>query len=393
MAAVETLSNPPRSHSADQFRGAPGGEARDHVGPVNPLAAWRSVARANLIAVAVFSVVVNLLMLTMPMYLFQISDRVLASRSLETLLMLSALALAFIGILSIVDILRRQVLGRLATKMEALLGGAVLASSINNARAGEGGTMQAIRSLHQVRGVHLHHASADGRAAFAALLRSHVLVHRDLGYIAVVCGLVLALIALVNQRATSERVDQAGLHAAEADAAAESLARNSQVINAMGMLSESILHWGRRQAPALTVQGQALDRNFWISGASKFVRLVAQITILGTGAYLALHAEITGGMMIAASIIAGRALQPLEGLIEGWRSCVQARSAYARVKQAVESFQRDTPKLRLPKPQGRLSVDRVLYLPPGSKEPVLNGVSLELAPGEVSGHCRTVRIG
>ena len=124
MAAVETLSNPPRNHSADQLRVAPGGEVRDHVGPVNPLAAWRSVARANLIAVVAFSVVVNLLMLTMPMYLFQISDRVLTSRSLETLLMLSALALAFIGILSIVDILRRQVLGRLATKMEALLGGA-----------------------------------------------------------------------------------------------------------------------------------------------------------------------------------------------------------------------------------------------------------------------------
>jgi ATP-binding cassette subfamily C protein len=208
------------------------------------------------------------------------------------------------------------------------------------------------------------------------------LVHRDLGYIAVVAGLVLALIALINQKATSERLGLAGLHAAEADAAAESLARNSQVINAMGMLSESILHWGRRQAPALTVQSQALDRNFWISGASKFVRLVAQITILGTGAYLALHAEITGGMMIAASIIAGRALQPLEGLIEGWRSCIQARSAYARVKQAVESFQRETPKLRLPKPEGRLTVDRVLYLPPGSKEPVLNSVSLELAPGE-----------
>src|SRR3954471_19278364 len=118
MAGRRDNDNLPRDHSADHVRVAPGGEARDYVGPANPLAAWRSVARTNLIAVAAFSVVVNLLMLTMPMYLFQISDRVLTSRSLETLLMLSALALAFIGILSIVDILRRQVLGRLATKME-----------------------------------------------------------------------------------------------------------------------------------------------------------------------------------------------------------------------------------------------------------------------------------
>src|SRR6201981_1910927 len=152
MAVVETLSVPPRNDSADQPLVAPVGEARDYIGPVNPLAAWRSVARTHLIAVAAFSVVVNLLMLTLPMYLFQISDRVLTSRSLETLVMLSALALAFIGVLSIIDILRRQVLGRLASKMGALLGGAVLASSINNARAGEGGTIQGIRSLHHVRG-------------------------------------------------------------------------------------------------------------------------------------------------------------------------------------------------------------------------------------------------
>src|SRR4030081_1891872 len=152
MAAVETLSNSPSNHSADQLRVLPGGEARDHVGPVNPLAAWRSVARTNLIAVAAFSVVVNLLMLTMPMYLFQISDRVLTSRRFETFLMLSALALAFLGILSLVDILRRQVLGRFSTKMEASYRIAALACRINNVSGGECGTIQAIRSLHQVRG-------------------------------------------------------------------------------------------------------------------------------------------------------------------------------------------------------------------------------------------------
>src|SRR6202163_374591 len=229
MAVVETLSNPPRNLSADRLRVAPKGEPRDHVGPVNPLAAWRSVARTNLIAVAAFSVVVNLLMLTLPIYLFQLADRVLTSRSFETLLMLSALALAFIGILSIVDILRRQVLGRLATKMEALFGGAVLASSINNARAGEGGTIQAIRSLHQVRGfisspVMLLVMDAPLSPLYFGVI---FLVHRDLGYIAVVAGLVLALIALINQKATSERLGPARLHAAEAGAGAASRARKS----------------------------------------------------------------------------------------------------------------------------------------------------------------------
>src|SRR5437763_9969476 len=203
MAGRRDNDNLPRDHSPDHVRVAPGGEARDHVGPVNPLAAWRSVARINLIAVTAFSVVVNVLMLTLPVYLFQISDRVLTSRSLETLVMLSALALAFIGILSIVDILRRQVLGRLATKMEAFLGGAVLASSINNARAGEGGTIQAIRSLHQVRGflsspVMLLLMDAPLSPLYFGVI---FLVHRDLGWIAVIAGLALALIAVINQRA------------------------------------------------------------------------------------------------------------------------------------------------------------------------------------------------
>jgi ATP-binding cassette subfamily C protein len=185
-----------------------------------------------------------------------------------------------------------------------------------------------------------------------------------------------------NQKATEEPLSKANLHASRADAAAESLARNSQVINAMGMLNESILHWGRQQAQAITIQTAAFDRNFWISGGSKFIRLAAQIIILGWGAYLALNAELTGGMMIAASIIAGRALQPLEGMIEGWRSFVLARTAYARVRAAVDSQQKEKPKLLLPRPEGRVSVERVLYLPPGSKEPILNGIAFTLQPGE-----------
>jgi ATP-binding cassette subfamily C protein len=356
----------------------------DVVPSADPMGAWRTVARRNLAVVALFSLFVNLLMLTLPLYLFQISDRVLTSRSLDTLLMLSILAVGFIGVLSLLDIMRRHILGRLASKMEALLGGTVLASIVNNARAGEGGNLLALRSLHQVRAFIASPVMLlliDGPLApiyFAVIF----LIHRDLGFIALASGLLLLAIALFNQKATDDPLNRASLHASKADAAAESLARNAQVVNAMGMLNESILHWGRQQAKAITVQTAAVDRNFWIGGGSKFVRLAAQIIILGWGAYLALNAELTGGMMIAASIIAGRALQPLEGMIEGWRSFVQARTAYARVQAAVESQQDDKPKLLLPRPEGRLTVDRVLYLPPGSKEPVLNGVAFALQPGE-----------
>src|SRR5262249_4558717 len=136
------------------------------------------------------------------------------------------------------------------------------------------------------------------------------------------------------------------------------------------------------QAQALAMQIRAHDRNFWIGGASKFARLVTQIAILGCGAHLALSGSLTGGMMIAASIIAGRALQPIEGMIEGWRSLIQARASYARVRAALEITRKDEEKLRLPKPEGRLKVERLLYIPPGTREPVLNGISFDVEPGQ-----------
>jgi ATP-binding cassette subfamily C protein len=373
-SADETESPAPASSTAET------NQAEDR----NPLREWRTFARRNFCTVAVFSVFVNVLMLTMPIYLFQISDRVLTSRSLDTLLMLSALALGFIGVLALLDILRRQLLGRIATRMETILGGPVLASAVTTAQIGEGAHLQALRSMHQVRGFI---ASPTMLLLFDAPLAplyfgAVFLIHPDLGCIALGAGMLLIATAMLNQHATSSQLRQASLHAAQADMQAEALTRNSQVINAMGMLNEGVLQWGREQASALSFQIWALDRNFWISGLSRFIRLITQITALGWGAYLALKGNLTGGMMIAASIIAGRALQPLEGMIEGWRSLVQTRAAYARVRAAVEALQKEKPRLQLPKPEGRLSAERLLYLPPGSKEPVLNGVNFELQPGE-----------
>jgi ATP-binding cassette subfamily C protein len=350
----------------------------------DPLAAWRWSSRRTLTSVAVFSTFVNLMMLTMPLYLFQLSDRVLTSRSLDTLLMLTLVAVGFIVVLSLLDIIRRQVLGRLATTFETILGGSVLASIVTSAKVADSANLQALRNLHHVKSFI---SSPVMLLLFDVPLApiyfgTVFLINPALGFICLVSGLILIAIALINQKATNPLLAKATFHTAKADAQAEALSRNSQVINAMGMLNESILHWGGDQARALTFQSGALDRNFWISGTSKFARLVTQIVILGAGAYLALHGSVTGGMMIAASIIAGRALQPFEVMIEGWRNLVQTRIAYLRVCAAVDSLKQEQAHLLLPKPAGYISVDRLLYIPPGSKEAVLNGVTFDLQPGE-----------
>jgi ATP-binding cassette subfamily C protein len=360
-------------------------EARQSRGePADPIERWHALARRTLIGVGIFSVFVNLLMMTLPLYLFQLSDRVLTSRSLDTLLMLSIVAVGFLCILALLDSLRRQVLGRLATNLETVLGGPVMASIVATAKVSDSTNIQALRSLHQVKSfvsspvMLLLFDAPLAPLYFAAIF----LIHPDLGWIALICGLLLIAIALLNQRATREPLAQAGQSAAKADAQAEALTRNSQVINAMGMLNESILHWGREQSRALELQSRALDRNVWISGTSKFVRLVAQITILGVGAYLAIQGSVTGGMMIAASIIAGRALQPFEMMIEGWRNVMQTRAAYARVRATVENLKHERARLLLPKPEGRLAVDKLLYLAPGTREAILNGISFKLEAGE-----------
>ena len=370
--------------SLAKFRAFLEGSRSGDADPSDPIARWYALARRTLIAVGIFSVFVNLLMMTLPLYLFQISDRVLTSRSLDTLVMLSIVAVGFLCILALLDALRRQVLGRLATNFETILGGPVLASVVTTAKVADVTNMQALRNLHQVKSfiaspvMLLLFDAPLAPLYFAAIF----LIHPDLGWIALCCGLLLIVIALLNQRATRLPLAEAGVSASKADAHADALTRNSQVINAMGMLNESILHWGREQSRALERQGQAIDRNVWISGASKFTRLVAQILILGVGAYLALNGSVTGGMMIAASIIAGRALQPFEMMIEGWRNVTQTRAAYARVRATVESLKQERERLLLPKPEGRLTVDRLLYLSPGSREAILNGISFQLEPGE-----------
>ena len=175
---------------------------------------------------------------------------------------------------------------------------------------------------------------------------------------------------------------RANAFAGRANLQADSMARNAQVINAMGMIPEGVGLWGRDTAESLRSQVSAQDRNIAMTGLSKFVRLCTQVAILGWGAFLALQDQLTGGMVIAASIIASRALSPVEGTIEGWRHLVQARSAFQRIRSLLHTTPLNQPRLRLPDPKGRLDVERVLYVPPPNKQVILNGVSFSLEPGE-----------
>jgi len=340
--------------------------------------------RRNLVTVGIFSLVVNLLILAMPIYLFQLSDRVMTSRSVDTLVMLSLVVVGAVVAHVIMDMMRRFILMRVAVEFESRLGAPVLAAAAKASQAGSSKEFQTLADLQQVRSfltgpVLLTMLDAPVAPVYLLVV---FLIHPDLGLIVTTTGILLLLVAYINQRITHASFSAASAYSSRANLQADAMARNAQVINAMGMIPESVVIWGRETAESLKAQVTAQDRNIMMSALSKIVRLGTQVCILGWGAWLSLNHELTGGMVIASSIVAGRALAPVEGTIEGWRSFVGARTAYGRIRSLLVNSPLNLERLRLPQPEGRLTVERVLYVPPPNKKVILNGINFTLEPGE-----------
>ncbi|WP_291844251.1 type I secretion system permease/ATPase [Bradyrhizobium sp.] len=343
-----------------------------------------ATCRRNLVTVAVFSFVVNLLVLAVPIYLFNVSDRVLTSRSTDTLVMLTIVIVGALGVHVLLDMIRRFILVRIAAEAESKLGAPVLSAAAKASQNGSSREYQTLGDLQHLRSFitgPVLITMLDAPVAPIYLL-AVFLVHPHLGWIVATTGLALLVVALVNQKLTAVSFGQANAFAVRANLQADAMARNSQVINAMGMIPEAVVIWGRETAESLKAQIIAQDRNILMSTISKFLRLCTQVAILGWGAWLALKGELTGGMLIAASIVGSRALAPLEGTIEGWRNFIQAKAAYARIKTLIQNSPLNFDRLRLPRPEGRLTVERILFVPPPTKKVILNGVNFQLEPGE-----------
>ena len=338
----------------------------------------------NLSFVLVLTCATNILILAIPIYLFQISDRVLTSRSLDTLIMLTAIVAGAVVFQSAFDAVRRFMLMRTAVEVAARLGAPILSAAAHASLHGTGREYQTLGDLQQVRGFLVSGTLISFLdVPFAPLFILMIfLVHPQLGMIVIVTALLLMIIAFINQRMTAKPFAEANKAQSMANMHLDSMSRNSQIINAMAMIPEAVRIWGRDTAQSLTWQVRAQDRNVIFAAISRGVRLLTQICILGWGAFLALQGEITGGMVIAASIIAGRAFAPIEGSIEGWNTFLLTRASYGRINQLLSNSALQFEKLRLPRPEGRLDVERLLYVPGGTKRVVLNGISFSLNPGE-----------
>lgn len=336
-------------------------------------------------AVGVFSFFVNLLMLTSPIYMLQVYDRVLTARSEATLVYLSLIIGAMMMVMAILEVVRSRVLVRVSGKMEQRLGSRVFNAIFDlNLRNPISNRSQSLRDLDTVR----QFITSQGPFAFfdapwAPIFIGIVfLMHPLLGLVALGGAMILFVLAYLTEVATKKPLQEANNHAIRASSFAEASLKNSEVLAAMGMLPGIRRRWRVSQDKAMQLQAVASDNAGSIGAMTKFTRLAVQSAILGMGAYLALEQEITPGVMIASSIIMGRGLAPVEQAIGSWRQFVAARGAYARLDDILRGTRKEVEAMELPPPTGQLSVERAVAVPPGGSSPTIKGVSFALAAGE-----------
>ncbi|MBO0332657.1 type I secretion system permease/ATPase [Sneathiella sp. CAU 1612] len=341
------------------------------------------------IILAVFGLAINLLLLTAPLFMMQVFDRVITSRNTDTLMLLMLIAGLALLTMAILEGVRTFILVRMSRWLDGQIGGAALTASImSTLTTGREASIQALRDLGNFRSF----LTGPGifpilDAPFAPIfLGVMFLLHPVLGWIALIGAVILLTLGIINERATRKLLAESNGQQMVAMKQAETASRNADVIEAMGMMPQLINRWNVRHADSLALQAQASDRGGVISAASKFVRVMLQIGVTGAGAWLVIQAEMSPGAMIAGSIIMGRALAPVEQAIGSWKGFLGARAAYSRLKAQLEqSPPPGTDLMPLPRPQGAVSVEGLSYTHPNTKEPILRNINFRIEPGEILG--------
>lgn len=349
-----------------------------------PLARAIASCRSQFVLVGAFSGVANMLQLTVSLYMMQVFDRVLATRNLDTLVYLTLIAIFAIAILAMLEAVRGTIMQRVASWLENRVAPEGFARALESQLRGRPYRMEALRDLAVCRG----YLGSPGVLALYDVpwvpiyLAVIFMLHPVMGYVAVAGAVLLFALTLANEFITSNLLREANTAGMASQRRADAIGRNAEVIDSMGMLPAVMTRWREGVARTLPPQQSAADRAAVVMGTTKFIRLAVQIAILGLGAYLVLQQELTSGASIAASIIMGRALAPVEQLIGGWKQLVQARQSYRRL-QTFLALPRIRPEgMKLPAPTGALLVDRVSFAFPGQNVAMVKGVAFELRAGE-----------
>ena len=345
-------------------------------------------SKKSFIVVGFFSLFINLLMLVPPLYMLQLYDRVLTSRSEDTLIMLTLLVVLLFVTMALLEIVRSKVLVKVGNKLDSILSQRIFNSlfELANRHPGKASSMP-LTDLTSIR----QFMTGNGLFAFfdAPWIPIYIAVlflfHPMFGYFAVFAAIVLIILAVVNEYSTKEKLAEANSLNRESIMYVDSNLRNAEVINAMGMKNNIAGKWKEKYYGYLNAHNEASNKAGIWSNLSKSSRMFFQSMMLGLGGYLAIQMEVSPGMMIAGSIIMGRALAPLDLIINSWKGFSSARTSYQRLDSLLEEFPKDKEYMKLPAPKGEILIENIVVIPPNAQNPSVKGISLKINKGDVVG--------
>lgn len=348
-------------------------------------AALRQTRKA-FVSVAVLSAVTNILMLTGPLFMMQVYDRVLASRSVPTLVALSGLAISLYVFLGVLELIRSRILTRIGQRIEEQLGGptfdAVMVLPLRMSK--KEAISQPVRDLEQVR----QFMSGPGPVAICDLpwlplyLAILFLFHPYLGWLAVAGAVILIALTFISEAILRGPMRRIAHLAGTRMEFLEAGRRNAEALHAMGMRGAYAARWHEANSEYLGEQRRSSDATSGFSTASKIFRLALQSAVLALGAWLAIKQLASPGAMIASSILTSRALAPIEQAIGQWRGFINARQARDRLYQLLEQFRNNGSRMPLPKPEHSLTVSGLAVVAPGTLTTIVKDASFDLKAGE-----------
>ena len=338
--------------------------------------------------VAIFSFVVNMLMLTGPLYMMQVYDRVLGSRSVATLIALSILVVFLYSMMGLLDYVRGRVMARVAARFQAALDLRVFDAVVRRSAVHQDELAQT--GLRDLESVQRMLASPVLMAMFdlpwsPMFIIGIMIFHPWLGYLAICGGALLIFISFLNQRLSREPTLKSNMAVVQAERRAEQIRQEAEMVQALGMRRDAFARWMRARSESLRGQIATADLTGTFSTLTKTIRLMLQSAMLGLGGFLVLRGEMTPGAMIAGSILMGRALAPIELAIGQWPMVERARKGWNNLAQLLTELPEEPPRTELPRPQARLDVQQLTIVPPGEQQAALRLISFALAPGQACG--------
>jgi ATP-binding cassette subfamily C protein EexD len=357
--------------------------------PQSDLVEALRLCKGAFISAAGFSLVINLLQLVPTVYMLQLYDRVVPTGNLTTLTLLTLILMVLFVTMGILEWVRSQILVRVSTRLEVLLSERLLKVAYKMAlySSGQRASMQPLDDLTALR----QFMTGNGLFAFfdAPWLPIYLAVmfmfHSWYGWAGVATAVLLVIVAVAQEKATSRMLSEANVTAMTARNLVSKNLRNAEVLDAMGMLPNIQSRWLNSVHKVLRLQATASSRAGLINAVSKLIRLSSQSLILALGAYLVIKNEITSGLMIAGSILLGRALAPIDIVIGSWKGFINARGQYQRLNELLLQMPADSKKMTLPDPIGAFQLDVAQVTPPGSKTPIIRGITMSIAKGDVLG--------